>query len=139
MRKPIIASLLSALVFPGLGLWYLGYFTIMLLFAVPALFAFVYLVHGAWSIGQAVIYNRSQEYIDQVFREHNWHFDWLATFNEIKFQLDQVPELYQSQWILFCAWSLGVVASFWLGVRDSQSTSERQPTHKTQSTSNTKT
>jgi uncharacterized membrane protein YfbV (UPF0208 family) len=137
MRKPIVASLLSALVFPGLGLWYLGYFTIMLLFAVPALFALVYLVQGVWNIGQTVIYNRSQEYIDQVFREQNWHYDWLATFHEIKLQLDQVPELYQSQWILFCAWSLGIATSFWLGLRDPQTTSRSQTISNSQKASDT--
>lgn len=115
MKKSFVAALLSGLIFPGLGIWYLGFFTRSLIFAIPALFSFSYLVHGIWTITQTVIYNASQSYIDQVFLTNNWQIDWLAIAHEVKIHLDKVPELYQAQWILFAAWFLSIVVSFVLG------------------------
>lgn len=46
-RSPGTAALLSALVFPGLGQWYLARRRLALLFALPALVAgFIYLNHA---------------------------------------------------------------------------------------------
>lgn len=119
MQKPLIASLLSAFIFPGLGLWYLGHFSWMLIFAVPAIFSIGYLLNGSWQIIESSMLNFSDSLIEEFFKGPDWQLDFTRLLDDISYQVDQVPEFRQALWILFAAWALGIAASFWLGLHQS--------------------
>lgn len=126
--RPVIAALLSALVFPGAGLWYLGFFTQMLVFAVPTVFALAYICRVFFMVGMPTLNAASVDYVEGIMMRDDWQLPLQQIKQDLINKLLAYPHLQEALWILLGAWSLSIVFSFIVGTRQIESVTETPPT-----------
>lgn len=114
MKKSTKAALLSAFVFPGVGLWWLKRFTRACIFMVPAIIALTYITICLYAIAQALQLNMASGVIDidpfnmerTMTQVQNFADDFIAKQH---YHLDFARN------ILFASWILGIVSSYFVG------------------------
>lgn len=112
------AVLVSALVYPGAGLWALGQRARAAVFAVPATVAVFYLLSGI---------SRIAHQIAEKIVNGGMGFDLARINAEVHQAIAQARDLDTALWVFVAAWILGIASTYSVGKLRDQQQAQQQP------------
>ena len=120
MKKSNKAALLSALVFPGVGLYFLKLYVRGSAFFIPALLALIYIIHGLGPV--------TQELSGKLQLNPYELLDSARLSKDITASLDRhIPLYHQATSLFLISWIISIISSYFAGrkqeIDESQTTS----------------
>jgi hypothetical protein len=104
------AAILSAVIFPGAGLFFLRHYVRGFIFAVPALLVIIMLLVNLFSVALQLNAELSAE-----AAKGNFTFDVVHMWNTLHGAIFASPYWEQGKWILLASWLLSIISSYFAG------------------------
>ncbi|WP_096085736.1 hypothetical protein [Agaribacterium haliotis] len=102
------ATLYSALIFPGAGLWLLGKRMLACAFIISSAITLVFLFVGIWAIAQ----NLADQLVAEMAASASFSFNITELMQQIRTQLHARPELALSKWLFVALWLSSTLVTY---------------------------